>query len=48
MVIPLGEGETQRMTRITKDKDGTIHEEYIGVYSFVPMLEGKNTQSGLA
>ncbi len=48
MVIPLGEGETQRMTRITKDKDGTINEEYIGVYSFVPMLEGKNTQSGLA
>ncbi len=48
MVIPLGEGETQRMTRITKEKDGSINEEYIGVYSFVPMLEGKNTQSGLA
>lgn len=39
MVIPLGEGDTQIMTRIHKDEHGTISEEKFGKFSFVPMLE---------
>jgi protein-L-isoaspartate(D-aspartate) O-methyltransferase len=41
MVIPVGEGEMQKMTRITKDKDGNIREDVMGNFSFVPMLQGK-------
>ena len=42
MVIPVGEGEVQRMKRITKTADGTPHEELFGNFSFVPMLAGTN------
>ncbi len=42
MIIPVGEGDTQKMLRITKDKNGTIEEKELGIFSFVPMLEGKN------
>ena len=42
MVIPLGDGNVQRMIRITKNDDGTIAEELFDNFSFVPMLEGKN------
>jgi protein-L-isoaspartate(D-aspartate) O-methyltransferase len=41
MVIPLGDGNVQRMIRITKNDDGTIAEELFDNFSFVPMLEGK-------
>jgi protein-L-isoaspartate(D-aspartate) O-methyltransferase len=42
MVIPLDEGEAQRMLRITKNADGTLKEESFEEFSFVPMLTGKN------
>lgn len=42
MVAPIGKGEGQKMTRITKDKDGHIHTEEFGDFVFVPMLQGKN------
>ncbi|MCX6205252.1 MAG: protein-L-isoaspartate(D-aspartate) O-methyltransferase [Bacteroidetes bacterium] len=43
MVIPLDEGEVQRMLRITKNTDGTLTEESFEAFSFVPMLTGKNS-----
>jgi protein-L-isoaspartate(D-aspartate) O-methyltransferase len=42
MVIPVDEGELQRMLRITKNEDGTVTEEAFENFSFVPMLAGKN------
>jgi protein-L-isoaspartate(D-aspartate) O-methyltransferase len=42
MVIPIGEGNVQKMYRITKLADGSLHEEIFSNFSFVPMLEGKN------
>lgn len=42
MVIPLGEGETQQMLRLTKKADGGYSEELFENFSFVPMLKGKN------
>ena len=41
-VIPVGDDNGQKMMRITKDKDGNVHEEELGDFSFVPMLSGKN------
>ena len=43
MVIPLDEGEVQRMLRITKNTDGTLKEESFEEFSFVTMLTGKNS-----
>jgi len=42
MVIPLTEGELQRMLRLTKKEDGGYDEEVFERFSFVPMLTGKN------
>lgn len=42
MVIPVDEGNSQRMLRITKKEDGSYSEEYFDYFSFVPMLTGKN------
>ncbi len=42
MVIPLGEGNIQRMLRLTKSPDLTCIEEEFDTFSFVPMLEGRN------
>jgi protein-L-isoaspartate(D-aspartate) O-methyltransferase len=42
MVVPVGEGNVQRMLRLTKKADGTTMEEAFDNFSFVPMLEGKN------
>lgn len=42
MVIPVDEGEHQRMLRITKRDDGGYFEEHYDYFSFVPMLGGKN------
>ena len=41
MVIPLNEGDYQRMLRLTKKADGTYLEEVFENFSFVPMLTGK-------
>ncbi len=42
LVIPVDEGEVQRMLRITNNADGTVFEEAFENFSFVPMLTGKN------
>ena len=42
MVIPVNEGDVQRMLRITKQPDGSLKEESFEQFSFVPMLTGKN------
>ena len=42
MVIPVGEGQVQRMLRLTKQEDGTVTEETFDNFSFVPMVEGRN------
>jgi protein-L-isoaspartate(D-aspartate) O-methyltransferase len=42
LVIPVGEGEVQRMLRLTKQKDGSYTEEVFANFSFVPMLGGRN------
>jgi protein-L-isoaspartate(D-aspartate) O-methyltransferase len=42
MVIPVGEGQVQRMLRLTKKADGSTHEEVFENFSFVPMVEGRN------
>jgi protein-L-isoaspartate(D-aspartate) O-methyltransferase len=41
MVIPVDEGDAQRMKRITKLADGSYTEELFDAFSFVPMLGGK-------
>jgi len=45
MIIPLGEGETQEMQRITKLSDTEFKTERFGDFSFVPMLENKSFNS---
>ena len=42
MVIPVDEGNVQRMLRLTKQQDGSLEEEAFEQFSFVPMLKGKN------
>ncbi len=41
MVIPVDEGEAQRMKRLTKQENGSYSEEVFNSFSFVPMLGGK-------
>ena len=41
MVIPVGSGGLQTMKRITKLEDGTLKEDAFALFSFVPMLGGK-------
>ncbi|MFT3748113.1 MAG: protein-L-isoaspartate(D-aspartate) O-methyltransferase [Agriterribacter sp.] len=41
MVIPVDEGKSQRMLRITKKQDGTIAEEKFDLFTFVRMEHGK-------
>jgi protein-L-isoaspartate(D-aspartate) O-methyltransferase len=43
MVIPVGEGKVQRMLRLTKQEGGIFKEEEFDNFSFVPMLEGRNS-----
>jgi protein-L-isoaspartate(D-aspartate) O-methyltransferase len=43
MVIPVGEGHVQRMLRLTRQGDGSLGEESFDNFSFVPMMEGKNS-----
>jgi len=42
MVVPVGDDEGQKMMRITKGADGSVQEEELGDFVFVPMLSGKN------
>ncbi|HCF63148.1 MAG TPA: protein-L-isoaspartate O-methyltransferase, partial [Chitinophagaceae bacterium] len=35
MVVPVDEGDAQRMRRITKEADGTFSEESFQMFSFV-------------
>jgi len=42
MVLPVDEGDNQRMLRITKKTDGSVIHEQFEEFSFVPMLTGKN------
>ena len=41
MVLPLGEGPSQQMARITKLNNAEVQEEYFNNFQFVPMLTGK-------
>jgi protein-L-isoaspartate(D-aspartate) O-methyltransferase len=41
LVIPVDEGNLQRMLRLHKKQDGTFETEKFDLFSFVPMLEGK-------
>ena len=41
MVIPVGGGDLQTMKRITKLENGTVQEDAFALFSFVPMLGGK-------
>ncbi len=43
MVLPLGEGDVQQMLRITKQTPASFTEEVFDHFSFVPMLEGRNS-----
>lgn len=42
LVLPLGKEKPQRMARVTKQKDDSIHTEYFDDFLFVPMLEGRS------
>ncbi len=42
MVVPVGEGNVQRMLRLTRQPDGSTTEETYDNFSFVPLLTGKN------
>ncbi len=41
MVIPVGSGDLQTMKRITKLEDSSVKEDAFALFSFVPMLGGK-------
>ena len=43
LVIPIGEGNDQTMTRIIKGEDGTLHRTTHGVFRFVPMLQDRHS-----
>jgi protein-L-isoaspartate(D-aspartate) O-methyltransferase len=45
LVIPVGGGGTQVMTKITKHADGTIEEKKLDYFRFVPLLENKTGNS---
>lgn len=45
MVLPVGEGETQEMLRLTKISETEFSSEQFGQFSFVPMLENKSFNS---
>lgn len=40
-VIPVGEGEVQKMILLTKDEQGLVKQEEFGDFRFVPMLENR-------
>lgn len=42
MVIPVGTGDYQTMKRLVKQADGSVEEQSFDLFSFVPMLGGRN------
>ncbi len=42
LVVPVGEGDAQRMHRIVKVSESETTQEVFGEFSFVPMLKGKS------
>lgn len=42
MVVPVGEGDAQRMHRIVKVSESETTQEVFGEFSFVPMLKGRS------
>ncbi len=44
LVIPVDEGDSQRMMRVTKHTDGTTTEEYFDRFRFVPMLGSESNK----
>jgi protein-L-isoaspartate(D-aspartate) O-methyltransferase len=42
LVIPVDEGNAQRMKRIMKKADGSFEETLFALFNFVPMVEGKH------
>jgi protein-L-isoaspartate(D-aspartate) O-methyltransferase len=40
MVLPIGTGRIQTMTRIIKNNDGSVEKQSFHSFSFVPMLKG--------
>lgn len=42
MVIPVGIGDYQTMKRLIKQPDGGVEEQSFDLFSFVPMLGGRN------
>lgn len=45
LIIPLGEGESQEMLRLTKVSEDEFTREEFGNFSFVPMLKNKSFSS---
>lgn len=43
LVIPVGAGEIQEMTLVTKDKNGKIDKVMLGSFRFVPLLGDKKS-----
>lgn len=43
MVLPVGEGETQQMCRVTNGENNALRVERFEQFSFVPMLTGKES-----
>jgi protein-L-isoaspartate(D-aspartate) O-methyltransferase len=41
LLLPLGSGDTQVMTRLVKQDDGSLEEQKFGYFRFVPMLSDK-------
>lgn len=41
LVIPVGEGEEQRMIRMELKEDGSFHSKDLGAFRFVPMLQDR-------
>ncbi len=41
LVLPLGAGDTQVMTRLIKQEDGRLEEQKFGYFRFVPLLTNK-------
>jgi len=41
MVVPVGEGEQQRMLKLEHRSDGELSITDLGVFRFVPMLKNK-------
>ena len=45
LVIPLGEGDDQVMTRIIKDENGNLTKTTHGIFRFVPMLQNRENSN---